>query len=249
MLLLLDIGNSETTIGLVAAGVETRRLRLPTDPKATPDLLRAIAAGLLPPAPAGSEARIASVVPDLTESWRDFLDGEKWATRVVSAEDIPIPLAGPRPEEVGIDRLLAAWGARARRGAPVIVCDFGTATTFDAVDSEGAYLGGAIAPGLAIGADALAHRAARLVRVELAAPAGPIGSTTREALQAGLLYGHAAMTEGMVRRFRARLGADTPVVATGGHAERLLDITDVFTEYAPFLVLDALAALPAARRR
>lgn len=242
--LVLDIGNSETTWGRIA-GAERSYRRLPTEARATSDLLRAVVGPLLAPPRAGEEARVASVVPSLTPAWVEFLTGTGWSVRVVSGVEVPIALKGPSPEEVGVDRLLAAWGARERFGSPVIVADFGTATTFDAVDANGAYVGGAIAPGLAIGADALARRAARLVRVELEPPEGPIGTTTRAALQSGLLHGHAAAAEGMIARFRARLGAETPVVATGGHAGLVARCTEVFDHLVPHLVLDALSDLPA----
>ena len=129
-----------------------------------------------------------------------------------------MPILYDNPAEVGADRIVTALAAKTRYGAPVIVLDFGTATTFDVVGARGEYLGGAIAPGLRISADALFEKAARLSRVDLREPARVIGRNTEESVRAGLFHGYAGLVEGLVRRIRDELGTHAPVVATGGLA-------------------------------
>jgi type III pantothenate kinase len=122
-----------------------------------------------------------------------------------------MPILYDNPAEVGADRIVTALAAKTRYGAPVIVLDFGTATTFDVVGVRGEYLGGAIAPGLRISADALFEKAARLSRVDLREPARVIGRNTEESIRAGLFHGYAALVEGLVRRIREELGTLAPV--------------------------------------
>ncbi|MFQ6020233.1 MAG: type III pantothenate kinase, partial [Dehalococcoidia bacterium] len=129
------------------------------------------------------------------------------------------------PREVGVDRVADAVAAIKLYGPPLIVVDLGTATVFDAVTPEGDYFGGAISPGLVVGADALFQRAARLYRVDLEPPPSVIGRNTVAALQAGILFGHLSLIEGMVARFKAELGGEARVVATGGHAELMARLT------------------------
>ncbi len=125
-------------------------------------------------------------------------------------------------------------------GGPACVVDFGTATTFDAISAEGDYLGGAIAPGIGIAAEALFHRTAKLPRVELQRPPAAIGRNTVHAMQSGLLFGYVALVEGMVARFREELGSEMNVIATGGLAEVVARETDVLEIIAPWLTLDGL---------
>jgi type III pantothenate kinase len=129
-----------------------------------------------------------------------------------------MPVLYENPHDVGADRIVNAIAAQARYGAPVIVLDFGTATTFDVVGPGGDYLGGVIAPGLGISAEALFEKAARLHRVSIRRPQRVIGRHTEQSLQSGLFHGYASLVEGLVRRIRDELGHDAPVVATGGLA-------------------------------
>ena len=142
--------------------------------------------------------------------------------------------------DVGADRIVDAAAAFAEYGGPICVVDFGTGTTFDAIDGAGQYLGGAIAPGIEIAADALAERAAKLGRIELVAPPSAIGTNTAHAVQSGLIYGYVDLVEGMVERFRAELGGVTYVLATGGLADTISPLTNVIDTVDPWITLKGL---------
>jgi type III pantothenate kinase len=144
------------------------------------------------------------------------------------------------PKEVGADRIADAAAVQRLYGGPACVVDFGTATTFDAISKEGDYLGGAIAPGIEVAAEALFIRTAKLPRVDLQRPPHAIGSNTVHAMQSGLLFGYVGLVEGMVERFRKELGNDMRVIATGGLAEILAVETEVIEVVAPWLTLDGL---------
>jgi type III pantothenate kinase len=147
------------------------------------------------------------------------------------------------PTAVGPDRIADAAAVQKMYGGPAVFIDFGTATTFNALTRQGVYLGGAIAPGIGIAADALFTRTARLPRVDLVRPPSVIGRNTVHAMQAGLLYGYVSLVEGMVARFTAELGADAKVIATGGLAEVVSRETKVVQIVAPWLTLDGLRIL------
>ena len=145
------------------------------------------------------------------------------------------------PDAVGADRVVDAAAAYAFYGGPLIIVDFGTATTFEAITAAGEYLGGAIAPGVGVAADALAQRAARLPTVDIAEPPSPIGRNTVHSMQSGLFYGYVGLVEGMVARFKAELGDDNiQVIGTGGLAPLFATATDVLDVIAPWLTLDGL---------
>jgi type III pantothenate kinase len=144
------------------------------------------------------------------------------------------------PREVGADRVVDAAAVRALYGTPACVVDFGTATTFDAVSAEGDYLGGAIAPGIGIAAQALFERTAKLPRVELSRPPSVIGRNTPHSMQSGLLFGYVGLVEGMVARFRAELGPQMKVVATGGLAPLIAAETEIIDVVDPWLTLEGL---------
>ena len=144
------------------------------------------------------------------------------------------------PKAVGADRIVDCAAVQRLYGGPACVVDFGTGTTFDAITAEGDYLGGAIAPGIGIAAEALFSRAAKLSRVDLARPPSVIGRNTPHAMQSGLLFGYVGLVEGMVARFREELGPKMKVIATGGLAEIVAKETDVLEIIAPWLTLDGL---------
>jgi type III pantothenate kinase len=144
------------------------------------------------------------------------------------------------PHAVGADRIVDAVAVIHLYGTPACVVDFGTATTFDAISKNGDYLGGAIAPGIAIAADALFLRTAKLPRVDIQKPPSAIGRNTVHSMQSGLLYGYVGLVEGMVARFRQELGDDMKVIATGGLADILAPETKVIQVVAPWLTLDGL---------
>jgi type III pantothenate kinase len=160
-----------------------------------------------------------------------------------------MPILYENPHEVGADRIVNALAARQRFGAPVIVLDFGTATTFDVVGEGGEYLGGVIAPGVGLSAEALFARAARLHRVGIREPERVIGRNTEQSLQSGLFHGYAGLVEGLVRRIRAELGRDAPVVATGGLARVFEPALDLLDAVDPGLTLEGLRLIWTKNRR
>jgi len=185
---------------------------------------------------------VSSVVPD----WNGILQATakrtfgREALFVAPGIKTGLPILYENPHEVGADRIVNAVAAVHRFGAPVIVLDFGTATTFDVVSPKGEYLGGVIAPGLGISAEALFQRAARLMRVDVKKPARIIGRTTEESVQAGLFHGYVALVEGVVKRLRAELAVDAPVVATGGLAPVFHAELSFLTAVDPHLTLTGL---------
>ena len=234
MLLAVDVGNTHTVLGLFEGERLVADWRVASRKDATADETGGIwrqlfsIAGVDPAAVDGMI--VSSVVPDLDRTigavGRRYFGAEPLF--VAPGVKTGLPILYENPHEVGADRIVNAVAAVKRYGAPVIVLDFGTATTFDVVSPKGEYLGGVIAPGLGISAEALFSRAARLARVEVREPARVIGRTTQESIQSGLFHGYVALVEGLVRRVREELGVPAPVVATGG-------IAPVFRQSLPFL--------------
>jgi type III pantothenate kinase len=189
-----------------------------------------------------SGAIISSVVPPLTPVIEEVCRSYFGQAALVVGPGLKtgMPILYENPLEVGADRITASVAAYEKYGGPAIVVDFGTATTFDAVSAKGEYLGGAIAPGIGIAADALVMRTAKLPRVDLQRPPSAIGRNTPHAMQSGLLFGYVGLVEGMVSRFRKELGPKMKVIATGGLAEVVAHETDVLEIIAPWLTLDGL---------
>ncbi len=246
LLLCIDIGNTHITLGLYAGSSLRHHWRLATDLRRTGDdygfALRGMMqqVGCAPQTVTG--AILASVVPDLTGTWLS-IGAEVLGYRpqlFTSAHCQDIPIAYDPPSEVGTDRLADVWAVRAEYALPVCIVDFGTATTFDAVDRTGTYRGGAIAPGLRIAADALFQHTSLLPKVDLTPAPHAIGGTTRHALQSGLFWGYTSLVEGMVLRFREELGVDMQVIGTGGLASVFQRHTRLFDHYAPWLTLQGL---------
>jgi type III pantothenate kinase len=152
-------------------------------------------------------------------------------------------LAIDNPHELGADRIANGVAAYRRHGGPCLVVDFGTSTNFDAVSADGAFLGGAIAPGIEISVDALIGRAARLFKVDLVAPERAVGKNTVESLQSGIVFGTVAMVDGLVQRIVAELGPETTVIATGGLAGLVCRFSQTIHEHDPFLTLDGLRVI------
>jgi type III pantothenate kinase len=246
MLLAIDTGNTHTVLGLFDGDRLAADWRLATRKGETADelgaLLRALfaAEGLDPSSVDG--VIVSSVVPD----WNGILQATarrtfgRDALFVAPGIKTGLPILYENPHEVGADRIVNAVAAVQRFGAPVIVLDFGTATTFDVVSPKGEYLGGVIAPGLGISAEALFQRAARLMRVDVKKPARIIGRTTEESVQSGLFHGYVALVEGVVKRLRAELAVDAPVVATGGLAPVFHAELTFLTAVDPHLTLTGL---------
>lgn len=246
MLLCIDIGNTNVTLGLYAGKTLGPHWRLATDHERMPDEFGLQMIGLLNfagiPVEAIRGTVLASVVPQLTERWvevcRKYLRSEPLVIGADTQTGVRI-LYDP-PTAVGADRIVDAAAAFRLYGGPACIVDFGTATTFDAISIDGDYLGGAIAPGIGIAADALFQRTAKLPRVELAVPPCVIGKNTPHAIQSGLMFGYVGLVEGMVARFKQELGPELRVIGTGGLAELISRYTDVIQIVAPWLTLDGL---------
>ena len=242
MLLAVDVGNTQTVLGLYDGEQLTDHWRLATDRTRTGDELSVLLGGLLDP-DAVEAICLSTTVPMLLREW-ERLAG-RWAHAPLLAVGpgirTGIPIRYDDPREVGPDRIVNSVAAKARFGAPVIVVDFGTSTNFDVVSSAGEYVGGVLAPGIETSMDALFARAARLVRVEYVEPASVVGKTTVAGLQSGLVYGFAGQVDGIVAAIREELEApNAPVVATGGLAELVAPHSAAIAHVDPFLTLDGL---------
>jgi type III pantothenate kinase len=248
MLLAIDVGNTQTTIGIFKGEQLIDHWRLSSIRERTKDEFEILIRGLLQPAGYGKDdfqgAAISSVVPPVTMALRPALE---------ALVDAPVMVVGPgiktglaikidNPREVGADRVVNSVAAIEKYGAPVLVVDFGTATTFDVVDGEGSYIGGVIAPGLEISMDALVDATAALRRVDLVEPRSVVGKGTVEAIQSGLLYGYAGLVDGIVRRIIADQGPMT-TVATGGIAPTISGLCETVDHLDESLTLDGLRML------
>ncbi len=246
MLLCIDIGNTNITLGLYQGETLGPRWRLATDHDRMPDEFALQILGLLQMAglsPTDVDgAAVASVVPPLTGKWLDVCRSSLRCEPLVVDAGVRtgVRVRYDDPKAVGADRVVDAVAAFRLYGGPAIVVDFGTATTFDAISADGDYLGGAIAPGIGIAAEALFSRAAKLTRVEITRPPSAIGRNTTHSIQSGLLFGNVGLVEGMVDRFRRELGGQAKVIGTGGLAELIARETPVIEILAPWLTLDGL---------
>lgn len=249
MILAVDVGNTHTVIGLLDASDIVGHWRVATDAALTADELRVKVETLLSlDGHALAEVDrvvVASVVPTLTLAWEELSERATSRRPMVVGPGLKtgLPLRYDNPAEVGADRVVNAVAAIDELGAPVIVLDFGTATTIDVVAADGAYIGGVIAPGVETSADALFAHAARLPAVDLQAPERVIASNTRAAMQSGLMLGEAVMVDGLVARVRRELGADAPVIATGGLAEKMAPLCDSIDRVDVDLTLRGLALI------
>jgi type III pantothenate kinase len=246
MLLAIDVGNTNLTIGLYEADQLTSHWRLATDHNRMPDEYGLQILGLLTHAgraPAALKGiSLASVVPPLTgritQACREYLKQEPLV--VDTGVKTGVRIRYEDPKSVGADRVCDAAAVMCFYGGPACVIDFGTATTFNAITKDGDYLGGAITAGINLAAEALYTHAAKLPRIDLQRPPSVIGRNTTHAMQSGLLFGYVSMVEGMVERFRKELGDEMKVIATGGLAEGIAKETPVIQHIAPWLTLDGL---------
>ncbi|HEY7131275.1 MAG TPA: type III pantothenate kinase [Candidatus Limnocylindrales bacterium] len=227
MLLAIDIGNTNVTTGLFRNGALVATRRANTHARASTDEVEHLLDALLRLDDASfadvSAIAACSVVPTLTAALETIAARRERPILVASAGTVPVAVRTDRPAEVGADRLVNALAVARLHGTPAIVVDFGTATTFDCVAADGAFVGGAIAPGLELGLEALAARTAKLPRVELRAPDRAIGRDTAASIQSGAVLGHEALANGLLARLRVELAetsgvgpADVHVVLTGG---------------------------------
>lgn len=246
MLLAIDIGNTNITLGLYDGKELGPRWRLATAYDHMPDEYGLQLVGLLEHAghhPQDvTDICMASVVPPLTskiiEACKRYLNTDPLVVDAGVKTGVRVRYEDPRA--VGADRIVDAVAVVHLYGTPACVVDFGTATTFDAISKTGDYLGGAIAPGIGIAAEALFQRTAKLPRVDLQKPPSVIGRNTVHSMQSGLLYGYVGLVEGMVARFKAELGPEMKVIATGGLADIVAHETAVIQVVAPWLTLDGL---------
>ena len=249
MLLVIDAGNTNVVVAVHDGRGYRGRWRIRTEPQRTSDEYAVWLLGLLGHSGLSAQevtaAVIGTVVPaalyDLRRLCRDWFGVEPLIARPTVEWGFSIRV--DRPEEVGADRLLNALAAHEKYRGPLVVIDFGTATTFDVVGADGSYEGGIIAPGINLSIEALHRAAARLPRIGIGRPQAVIGRDTVAAMQSGVYWGYVAMVEGIVTRIRAEAGADLKVVATGGLAPLLAEGTTLIGRIDPDLTLDGLRLL------
>jgi type III pantothenate kinase len=257
MLLALDIGNTNVTTGLFRSGALVATRRAATNARASTDELELLLDGLLRLDGFGlgdlDAIALASVVPALAGGVETIAARHDRALVVAGPGTIPLAIRVDRPGEVGADRLVNALAAGRLYGTPAVVVDFGTATTLDCVAADGAYVGGAIAPGLELGLEALARRTAKLPRIELRAPDRAIARDTVTAMQSGTIFGYQALAAGLLERVRGELAdasgvapADVHAILTGGlSAAPWTQALDGIEAIDPELTLKGLAILHA----
>ena len=234
MLFVIDVGNTNVALGAFSGQELTSTWRVSTDARKMPDEYGLLISSILPLKGVDPSrikgACICSVVPPLTPIFEEVCQTYFSVDPLTVSAGVKtgLPILYDTPRDVGTDRVADAVAALKLYGGPVIVVDFGTATVFDAVSEDGQYLGGALAPGINLSAEALYAGTSQLRKVELTPPPSAIGRNTVAAMQSGLVLGYVGLVEGMVSRFRKELGANAKVVATGGMAEVLSRETDIF---------------------
>ncbi|MHB8669765.1 MAG: type III pantothenate kinase [Acidimicrobiales bacterium] len=246
MLLVLDVGNTQTVIGLWDGDELLDHWRISTNPERTGDEHALLLEHFLDQRGLSftedvTGVAISSVVPRLTATLRRMSQRYLRVAPVIVGPGVRsgMPVLYDNPKEVGADRIANAVGAFDRYGGPTIVVDFGTATTFDAISAKGEYLGGAIVPGIEVSMDALFSHAAGLRRAELIEPRNVIGRSTVESIQSGAIYGFTEMVDGLCRRFEEELGPST-VVSTGGLGGLIAPLSAKITTHDPWLTLHGL---------
>jgi type III pantothenate kinase len=244
MLLALDIGNTNVTVGVFDGETLSATWRLTTDPRRMPDEYGLTLLNLLPLKGVAvadiSAVVICSVVPPLTTLFSELSESYFNVRPLVVGAGIRtgIKILYDNPRDVGADRIVDAAAAYHMYGGPLIVVDFGTATVFDAVSAQAEYLGGAIAPGLRLAAESLFTTTSMLRRVELVAPSSAIGRNTTHSMQSGLVLGNVDLVEGMVKRFKREMGdANTKVIGTGGLSPLIARETSIFDAVSVDLTL------------
>jgi len=249
MLLVVDVGNTNTVLGLYRGKTLLHHFRIQSEQRRTDDEYRVLFATLVQLAGLSpgdiTESIMASVVPTLTEplvrAVRRAFDHEIIVVGPGIKTGMPILTENPR--EVGADRIVNAIAAYERTRTGVIVVDFGTATTFDCVSNRGEYLGGAIAPGIGLSAEALFTRAARLARIEITRPPHALGRNTVHSMQSGIIFGYVGLVDGMVTRLLEEMGYPCSVLATGGEARLIQADSRTIDEVDEHLTLDGLRIL------
>jgi type III pantothenate kinase len=243
VLLAIDVGNTNTVLGMFEGDDLRHSWRIKTDARTTADEIALVFRGLLADADDVTGIALCSTVPSVLREMRTMLDryyGDVTTVIVEPGTKTGVPVLTDNPKEVGADRIVNTIAAHHLYGGPCIVVDFGTSTNLDVVSAKGEFLGGALAPGIEISLDALASRAAQLRKVELVAPRSVIGKNTVEALQSGALYGFAGQVDGLVDRIIEEIGDVTAVIATGGLAPIVVPESQTITHHEPDLTLVGL---------
>ena len=252
MLLTIDVGNTNTVLGVFEGEQVIEHWRIATDPVRTADELAVVLQGLLAQSavlkdPDITGIALCSTVPSVLHEMREMFQryyGDVPALIIEPGVRTGVSIRMDNPKEVGSDRIMNTVAAVHLYGGPAVVVDFGTSTNFDAVSARGEFVGGALAPGIEISVDALSRRAAQLLKVELTRPARVIGKNTVESLQSGIIYGFAGQVEGIARRMAAELAPADPdsvtIIATGGLAPLVLDEISVIDAHEPWLTLIGL---------
>ena len=242
MLLAIDIGNTNITIGLFDAQKLQKTWRVSTDSSRTSDEYGLQISNMLGSNKIINEVSICSVVPPLTPTFevlcRRYFKVNPLTIGAGSKTGIKVMYDSPR--DVGTDRIVDAAAVVHLYGGPAIIVDLGTATVFDAITASSEYLGGAIAPGMGVSADALFRATSQLRRVELSAPDSAIGKNTQHSIQSGLVLGYSELVKGMIRRFKLELGKESKVIATGGLAQVVEKEVSLFDIIDPDLTLKGL---------
>ena len=246
MLLTIDVGNTNTVLGLFDGEDLIKSWRVKTDPRSTADEM-SLQINALVQGYTISGLSICSTVPATLRELRTMIAtyfSDLPTTIVEPGTKTGVPLLVDNPKEIGADRIVNTLAAHTLYGGPAIVVDFGTSTNLDVVSPKGEFLGGALAPGIEISVDALAARAAQLRKVELVRPKSVIGKNTVEALQSGTIFGFAGQVDGLVDRITAELAKDydeaPTVIATGGLAPLIIGVSDTIDEHEPDLTLIGL---------
>lgn len=246
MLLAIDVGNTQTHIGMFRGDELVEHWRFATVREATADELATVVSNLLGLRDLRLRdvdgAIVSAVVPQLAREWEQvsvrYLEGT--LAVVGPGMRTGMPIRTEIPQELGADRLVNAVAAFERAGSACVVVDFGTAITYDAVSAEGEYLGGIISPGVEISIEALSERAAKLPKVDIVPPSELIGRTTQASIQSGIVYGFAGQVDGIVCRLREELGNDVTVIATGGVAGAIAPFCEEIDEIDELLTLTGL---------
>ena len=241
VLLAIDVGNTQTVFGLYEGAELREHWRVATERNRSGDELGALYGNFMDLSAVEGVA-LASTVPQLHRSYEDFAKEYAKAELLEVGPGVKtgVPVRYDDPRDVGPDRIANAVAAVERYGPPCIVVDFGTSTNFDVVSPEGEYVGGVLAPGIEVSMEALAARAARLFRIDFAAPETVIAKNTAQSLQSGLVYGFAGQVDGIVEAIRGELGEDAPVIGTGGLVDLIAPHSKTIGHIEPFLTLEGL---------
>ncbi|MFC4600598.1 type III pantothenate kinase [Cohnella hongkongensis] len=246
MILVVDVGNTNIVLGLYRDRELTRHWRLSTNRSATVDEYGVLIHNLFQMAGVRAEqiegVILSCVVPPLMNTLERLFEAYVGKQALVVGPGIKtgLNIRYENPREVGADRIVNAVAGIEQYGTPLVVVDFGTATTFDYIDATGAYLGGAIVPGIGISAEALYQRAAKLPRIELSKPKTVIGRNTVAAMQSGIIYGYAGQVDGIVKRICQEFGVQPRIIATGGLAELIAEESETIETVDPLLTLVGL---------